>query len=512
MQRQRSGPHLLALVAVGGAIAFTAKQAAHPQPKSAEPVRLGSSGLDALSELRPVEGPAPRSGHATLENALRGAGETSPLPEMPDVLVPLAKVPGLESYDWTVRLTTSDSVGTETSRWRFDDESGELLAEVAEIDRSAEVNYVLEVRTQSGRSLSLAPGASDSFSLLFGPLSALGIGATDPVIELGVRRFLTDEAQVARVAQAAFRSAQEAHLTVFPFPEVGLRYEWSIAPNPVHGVQLLTTNDPLLRSSSFDGKAYLLEVGASWCMPCRQLHRTLVDLASSHPHSLGIISVNIDNAELTEAASQVIAEQRRDAAAQDSWHLVRVPGDSEAWKLQAQALRGTSHTAVPIIVLVDNNGRVVSNSLRVDEVAAAVAELLSGSTSDLPKAPTVSDQSGNPVDVTVPAANLLPPELSRFTVPADAKRFNPLYIGVDLFEPDSPPESVVRLVPERNRVEFLRPFDGNFYQSLRAFAEDGSEVPLVPVNRDGMVLFRCDAPERLSSVVLYGAQVPQNGQ
>ncbi len=500
MHTQTNARRMFALAALGGALAVTAKNGAPPVESSRVP-HVGTSETEAPSDFPSLTLPAvdsPELSHdvmPTLSARERLAEATS------TELVPLSKVPGLGSYDWTVRLATAEDLGSDQFSWRFDQESGELLVLVPEIDRSSGVSYVLEVRTEKGRALTLAPEAFDSFSFIFGSLAAVGVGAGDPAIELGVRRFVSDEAQISLVAASAFAEAQELGFTVFPFPKVGSPYEWSMVTSTEENIAVLTEKSDLVRSSSFGGKVYVVEVGASWCAPCRHLHKVLSQLVEQHGAALGVVSVNIDNTELSESASQVLTEQLHDAKPHDAWHVVRIPGDSEAWALQAQAFRGTLRATVPIIVLVDANGTVVSNSLTVNQVKAAVEQLLSADASSAQSGPTAT---GTPSGALGPVANPAPErELSRFTMPAEVRNITPLYLGVDLFEPDKPPASVIRIAEERNRVEVLRPFDGEFYQSLRAFDLNGAEIPLTPVNRDGLILFRCDTPQRLDTIVLY---------
>ncbi|MCB0352041.1 MAG: TlpA family protein disulfide reductase [Bdellovibrionales bacterium] len=378
-----------------------------------------------------------------------------------------------------------------------DEDSGEFIVAVEELDRRKGIDYLLVVRTAAGREVTFVPSASDSASYIFGSLESGGISDEDPGVAFSLRKSLPNDAVRQQVALSAVKEGRELGISLIPHAPHGARLEWSLSESEEYGVDILRGGDGVvLRSAELLGKPYLIDVGASWCHPCRMLHDKIKEIAQEFPGRFGVVTINIDDRVLSDASRAFVEHQLEDASSVANWSVVRIPGDSRAWTLQSEALTGKVGSGVPIIVLVDENGNVVANDLNLNTVGSALRSQLTESSSVVPSGTDVDGQVVNRIQ---------PHERARFSVPANLDRTKAVYFSLILYDPSEPAPTDIPRVLDGGRVfQYALPFDGDFVKEVKGLTPDEEDLELHPVNRgDGELLYKCDHPEQLVTVVLY---------
>lgn len=112
-----------------------------------------------------------------------------------------------------------------------------------------------------------------------------------------------------------------------------------------------TTGDETITSESLQGKAYLLDFWASWCVPCVAKLPKVEALSDSMGGALQAIAVNVDEKEDLDQARKII--DRFDLSMPV---VLRGQGDDDpVWRQYGSMM---SAMTIPLYVLVDQEGKI----------------------------------------------------------------------------------------------------------------------------------------------------------
>lgn len=133
---------------------------------------------------------------------------------------------------------------------------------------------------------------------------------------------------------------------------------------PAPDFTLNTPEGKPLTLSSFKGKIVILDFWASWCGPCRAENPNIIKLHNKfHNKGLEIISISLDRSK--EAWVKAI---KKDGMV---WHHV---SELKKWKSEIVSQYGVS--AVPHIVIVNEEGIIVAKNLRGEALERKIAEMI----------------------------------------------------------------------------------------------------------------------------------------
>ncbi|MCO4294217.1 AhpC/TSA family protein [Solitalea sp. MAHUQ-68] len=125
--------------------------------------------------------------------------------------------------------------------------------------------------------------------------------------------------------------------------------------------EMLSLKDVVVKS-----KVTVIDFWASWCGPCRAENPNLVKVYEKyHSQGLNIISVSLDKTTGADAWKKAIADDKL------SWNHI---SDLKFWDSDIAKLYGI--TAIPQLVLVDAEGKIVAKNLRGEALHKKIEELM----------------------------------------------------------------------------------------------------------------------------------------
>jgi len=117
-------------------------------------------------------------------------------------------------------------------------------------------------------------------------------------------------------------------------------------------------------------KYTFIDFWASWCVPCRELGRTIVPLYASYkPKGFEVIGVSLD----TNPAAW------KKAIRTDGYQWQNI---SDLKGFDSAIIKKYEITAIPRNILIDANGKIVARDLHADALAAKLSELFNSQSSD----------------------------------------------------------------------------------------------------------------------------------
>lgn len=161
-----------------------------------------------------------------------------------------------------------------------------------------------------------------------------GVLPSEKVALLGIEA-VTPELHRAAAREALARAQQEG-IGVFPYPEIGQTFDFTIT----------TTAGKTLRSADLRGRVIVIDCWASWCAPCMALLPEIKELYRKwHHERLEVIGVSLDND--ARAVARISQELGLD------WSQTIAPADEkqrEVW----QAASGIG--SIPRLLVIDRQG------------------------------------------------------------------------------------------------------------------------------------------------------------
>ena len=125
-------------------------------------------------------------------------------------------------------------------------------------------------------------------------------------------------------------------------------------------------NGKMISLSSFRGRYVLVDFWASWCKPCRMENPTVVDAyARFKNRNFTVLGVSLDQPDGKDDWMNAVMKDRL------TWTQV---SDLQYWNSPVVPLYNIQ--GIPYNVLVDPNGKVVAESLRGEQLAATLEQVL----------------------------------------------------------------------------------------------------------------------------------------
>jgi thiol-disulfide isomerase/thioredoxin len=115
---------------------------------------------------------------------------------------------------------------------------------------------------------------------------------------------------------------------------------------------LVLLNGKSITSESLQGKSYILDFWASWCVPCVENLPQVTNIKTQFENELSVISVNVDKPSRRSLAEQIIQKYQL-----FDFSVIRGLGEDDLlWKTFGGA--NLNRLAIPLYVLVDKNGTI----------------------------------------------------------------------------------------------------------------------------------------------------------
>jgi RNA polymerase sigma factor (sigma-70 family) len=181
----------------------------------------------------------------------------------------------------------------------------------------------------------------------------------DKVRYLGIEAETADSVRIA--AREALDRAQNAHIEVLPWPQVGEVYDFT----------LTAIDGKKLRARDLRGKVVLIDCWATWCSPCVGLLPDLKKLYEKHhKNGLEVIGISFDN--------DVQKAQKKIKDLELAWPQVHVPNDEKTRKLWQES---GDIGALPRLFLIDRGGilRDAAHTSLDEQVGKLLGQATSGS-------------------------------------------------------------------------------------------------------------------------------------
>lgn len=132
----------------------------------------------------------------------------------------------------------------------------------------------------------------------------------------------------------------------------------------VPNISLKTIDGQDFELASLKGKVYIIDFWASWCGPCRKENPSMVALYNDyHPKGLEMVGISLDKTH----------KAWKEAVEKDNLTWTHI-SDLKYWNSDAAKLFVVS--AVPLTILVDQNGKIVARGLHGKALREAVENLL----------------------------------------------------------------------------------------------------------------------------------------
>jgi len=115
---------------------------------------------------------------------------------------------------------------------------------------------------------------------------------------------------------------------------------------------VILLNGETLKSENLEGRTYVLDFWATWCVPCVKNLPQIKNLKTEFENKLSVLSINVDEPARKEVAYRIIEKYQI-----FDFSVIRGLGnDDPMWKSFGSANQNT--LSIPLYVLVDKNGIV----------------------------------------------------------------------------------------------------------------------------------------------------------